>query len=226
MALSEKQSEQIQSEIAELALLNIEELNEDQVRGHYERCVELTNTVISHSNDKALATQLLTLATSFDPKGSNLQELTASVERMTEPEAPEDEGPAKNELKTGLVAIRVKLKEKSKGKNVSGKAVLKAALKENGIEFSAKDSEEELGQTLKAWLEAEPEAPEVPEPPAPAPEPPKPVETNLDEAKKLANELIEYSRAFADQQRAAGKDSVRYNKFARELERLVRVRLI
>lgn len=220
MALTADQTQQIKSEIEELAALNPFDLNSDQLKGHQERTEELAEIIVEHEN-KALGVAIKGLISRFKFIGKSLAELESQINHLPD-EAPEEEEVA-DKLKTPLPILELRLREESKTGKVSGKALLKAALTENDIPFDKKDSEKALGQRLKDWLGKEPE---VSAPPEPAPEPPKPEPVTLDKAKQLSAELAAYVKRYADQQRAAGADSNRYNAFNRDLQRITRQRLV
>lgn len=224
MALSQDQIDQIQAEIDELSALNPDDLNEDQLNGHKERIGELGGIIVENEN-KALGMSLKELMKRFGFQGADLSELESQINHLPD-EAPEpEEKQAGNVLKTNLVELLVQLKEKSKSGKVSNKAVLKAALSENDIEFGAKDSEKKLTAILKEWMGEEGTG-EVSPPPEPAPEPTKPDPVDLEHAIELSGSLGAYVTAYIKQQREKGKDVIRYTKFVRDLERITRQRLV
>lgn len=224
MALSEDQIQQINTEIEELHALNPDDLTEDQTQGHYERTLELAEIIVENKH-KALGNALLELTKRFDFKGEELAEFESQINHLPEvaPEPePEQEG---NVLKTNLVDLEIKLKAESKTGKVTNKALLKAALKENDIDFGAKDSEKVLGGRLKEWLGEEGTG-EVSPPPEPAPEPEAPEPVFLEKAIEMSGELGAYVKAYVKQQNAMGKDSMRYSSFIRQLEQITRQRLV
>lgn len=223
MALTEVQIQQIRTEIEETVSLNPKELSEDQLKGHYERTLELADIIVENKN-KALGNELMELTKRFSFKGEELAELESQINHLPD-EAPEAEEQTRNVLKTPLPELELQLREKSKTGKVTNKALLKAALKENDIEFGAKDTEKKLASRIKEWLGEEGTG-QVSLPPIPAPEPTKPDPVHLDHAKGLSISLGAYVRAYADQEREKGKDTIRYTKFIRDLERITRQRLV
>lgn len=217
------QIQQIQTEIEELAALNPDDLSEDQLRGHLERTMELAEIILENEN-KPLGEFLVALTKRFNFKGAEIAEFESAINHLHD-EAPEPEEQTPNVLKTPLPELELQLREKSKTGKVTNKALLKAALKENDIEFPVNESEKKLGNRLREWLGEEGTG-EVSAPPEPAPEPPKPDPVNLDRAKQLSSELGAYVSAFIKQQNALGKDTMRYSRFARQLEQITRQRLV
>ena len=223
--LSKKQIQQIADEVQNLNALVLAELNDDQLQGHYERAVELAEQTIE-SNHKGLTSALIILAEGFNPKGEELPELQAAIEKLVSSDAEAESGEggtgpdstSANVLKRSLLEIKVALKS-DKVKKITDKMLIQIALEENGIEFEKKDSVKVLKKKLAKWLPEEIPTPE------PAPEPPKPKAVNLERAIEMSVSLQAYVQAYADQERAKG-DVVRYNRFKRDLVRITRQRLI
>ena len=220
--LSKKQIQQISDEVQDLNALIPADLNDDQLQGHYERAVELAEQTIE-SNHKGLTSALIILAEGFNPKGEELPELNAAIEKLVSSDAGEGgtspDSTSVNVLKRSLLEIKVALKS-DKVKKITVKMVLQIALEENGIDFGPKDSVKTLKKKLADWLPEEIPTPE------PAPEPPKPKAVNLERAIEMSVSLQAYVQAYADQERAKGLDTVRYIRFKRDLVRITRQRLI